>query len=59
MQTPANAETGPSPPAQCDMCGAPMRLASIEPHPEKPGQLYVFECTACRLPMVKYAQAKV
>jgi hypothetical protein len=46
--------SGPVPPVPCDMCGAPMRLALIVPHPEKAGQLHVYECTGCELPMVKY-----
>jgi hypothetical protein len=36
------------------MCGAPMRLARIEPHPEKGGELHVYECTGCQLPIVRY-----
>jgi hypothetical protein len=39
------------------MCGAPMRLALIVPHPEKAGHLHVYECTGCELPMVKYVPA--
>jgi hypothetical protein len=31
-----------------------MRLATIAPHPEKAGHLYVYECIGCSLPMVRY-----
>jgi hypothetical protein len=49
---------GPLPPAQCDMCGAPVRRTLIVPHPEKAGRLHVYECTGCGLPTVRYVPAE-
>jgi hypothetical protein len=43
------------PPSRCDQCGAPMRLARTEPHPEREGLLHVFECTRCKLPVVIFS----
>jgi hypothetical protein len=51
---PDNSGSGGLPPARCDMCGSPMRLAIIVPHPDKPGRLHVYECTGCGLPIVRY-----
>jgi hypothetical protein len=36
-----------------------MRLARRVQHPEKPEMLFVYECTECRLPMVRYAPATI
>jgi hypothetical protein len=42
------------PPTVCDHCGAALKATEAVPHPEKGGSLQVYECTACKLPMVQY-----
>jgi hypothetical protein len=56
MSPPSKQATPPPspPPPQCDQCGAPMKLDRVVPHPEKPGELHVYECTGCALPTVRY-----
>lgn len=31
-----------------------MKLSRVVAHPEKDGDLHLFECTGCKLPVVRY-----
>jgi hypothetical protein len=44
----------PTAPSVCDHCGGPMKLVRVVSHPEKDGDLHVYECSTCKLPVVQF-----